>query len=215
MGNGLLVVFEGIDGSGKSTQRDHVAHWLRAREVPCLALAQPSDSMAGRVLRAAIRAHRRLRPELELALFVRDRREQAVSKIIPALRRGVVVLLDRHYLSSVAYQGALGLDPGRILSSCLHFSPVADLTLLFDLDPSVAVSRIRRTRDVDPFERLDYLTRVRALYLEWARRVPNTLIVDATEEEQALAARLCRIIGGLLGERGYAVRDGEAYPGVT
>jgi len=204
MGQGLLVVFEGIDGSGKSTQQDMLASWLDMQGIPCATLAQPSGSLAGRVLRAAIAAHRRLPSATELALFVRDRREQARSVIGPLLRRGTVVLLDRHYLSSVAYQGALGLDPLEILKTCERFSPVADATFLFDIDPTVALSRIRKTRTADPFERSEYLVSVRELYLAWAPRVPHVMVIDASTDASSIQGQLREVVGSLVASRGLA-----------
>jgi dTMP kinase len=212
MSQGLLVVFEGIDGSGKSTQRNMLAAWLGTQGIPCTPLAQPSGSLAGRMLRAAITAHRRLPPATELALFVRDRREQARSVITPLLRQGTVVLLDRHYLSSVAYQGALGLDPEEILRTCERFSPVADVTFLFDIDPTAALGRIRKTRTADPFERLEYLVRVRQLYIEWAPRVPHVMVIDATVDASAIQGRLREVVGGLVAARGLAPPAGGSHP---
>ncbi|MCU0611655.1 MAG: dTMP kinase, partial [Candidatus Eisenbacteria bacterium] len=201
MGRGVLVVFEGIDGSGKSTQRDMLGRWLAQAGVRWATLAQPSSSLAGSLLRKAIAAKRRLPPETELALFVRDRREQARSVIRPLLREGIVVVLDRHYLSSVAYQGALGLDPAAILGRCVRFSPVADVTFLFDIDPSEALRRIAKSRHADPFERRDYLVRVREMYLAWAPRVPDLQILDASEDQEMIATSIRRVVARLLEER--------------
>ncbi|MBN1424303.1 dTMP kinase [Candidatus Fermentibacteria bacterium] len=202
MDRGILVVFEGIDGSGKSTQREMLAGWLAEQGARCAMLAQPSDSLAGRMLRRATHAHRRLSPETELALFLRDRREQARSVIRPLLAQGVVVLLDRHYLSSVAYQGALGLDPEEILRRCIRFSPLADVTFLFDIEPNAALARIRKHRSADPFERLDYLVIVRRMYLEWVARIPNAVVVNAAAEGRVIAAQIRETVGRLVTTRG-------------
>jgi len=101
---GLLLAFEGIDGSGKSTQLDLLAQWLGDRGILYERLAQPSSSKAGRILRTLAERGERLPPNRELALFLRDRREQAKAIIRPLLSEGLVVLLDRYYLSSVAYK---------------------------------------------------------------------------------------------------------------
>lgn len=212
MGQGVLVVFEGIDGSGKSTQRDMLATWLNMQGIACVSLAQPSGSLAGRVLRAAIQAQQRLSPVTELALFVRDRREQARFVITPLLRQGMVVLLDRHYLSSVAYQGALGLDPEEILRTCEKFSPVADVTFLFDIEPTVALTRIRTIRAADPFERTEYLIRVRELYLAWASRVPHVVVIDAAHDPQSIQLELREVVGRLLSARGLTSEDSRPRP---
>ncbi len=201
MSEGLLVVFEGIDGSGKSTQLERLRSWLASHDLLVRTFVQPGDSLAGRILRRAMREGKRLAPSTELALFMRDRRQQAPA-IARLLREGFVVLLDRHYLSSVAYQGALGLDPGRILEECLRFCPVADLTFLFDLDPKVALARITRSRSADAFERLDYLARVRELYLVWATRLTGLLVVDAQDPPDTIAATIASVVREKLHARG-------------
>lgn len=217
VGRGVLVVFEGIDGSGKTTQRAMLASWLSGRDIRTATLAQPSESLAGRVLRRAIVAQHRLSPPTELALFIRDRREQARTVIRPLLRQGVVVLLDRHYLSSVAYQGALGLDPEEIFRKCVRFSPMADVTFLFDIDPEAALFRIQKHRVTDPFERRDYLDSVRRMYVQWGARVPNLVIVKAEASQQTIAAGIRDVVGRLVSERGLVSEccDAHRAPGMS
>lgn len=195
---GALIVFEGIDGSGKSTQRDLLASWLRERGIPVTMLAQPSDSKAGRILRTLAERGRRLSPPRELALFLRDRREQARLQILPKIQQGSVVLLDRHYLSSVVYQGAVGLDPSEILQACLRFSPVPDITFLVDLDPSEALQRITTSRTTDAFEHIEYLRTVRKLYLEWGSRLPDVHVLDGGEKAEVLAAQIRQVVAQLI-----------------
>jgi len=195
---GTLIAFEGIDGSGKGTQLRLLYDWLDNRDIPVIRLAQPSDSMAGRILRELAVRNQRLNPDVELSLFIRDRREQARSTILPFLGRGYTVLLDRHYLSSVAYQGARGLDPEEILKRNLRVAPEPDLTFLIDVDPSIALDRIERTRNTDAFERYDYLTSVRMLYLEWADRLKNVLRIDGNTGETDIHFIICSTVRRLL-----------------
>ncbi len=195
---GALIAFEGIDGSGKSTQRDLLASWLRERGIPVTMLVQPSDSKAGRILRTLAERGRRLSPSRELALFLRDRREQARLQILPEIHQGSVVLLDRHYLSSVAYQGAVGLDPSEILQACLRFSPVPDATFLVDLDPSEALRRITTSRIADAFEHIEYLRTVRKLYLEWGSRLADVHVLDGGEKAEVLAAQIRQVVAQLI-----------------
>lgn len=164
---GFLIALEGIDGCGKSLQTRLLVEALRERGHAVAAFREPGDSEAGRELRRIFVEGRDVTPEQELDLFVRDRRVDVRDNIEPALARGEVVVMDRYYLSSVVYQGALGLDPEAILELHRSFAPEPDLTILLDIDPETAHERIEAARGgVDSFEEREYLERVRALYLE-------------------------------------------------
>lgn len=196
---GYLIAFEGIDGSGKSTQLRLLADWLRERRIPVKCLEQPSSSLAGRILRSRAKQGQRLAPHVELALFIRDRREQARCDIRPLLSKHFIVLLDRHYLSSVAYQGSAGIDPDDILRTCLSFCPIPDVTILVDIDPTVAVQRISRQRAADAFEHVEYLETVRQLYLNYAGRLSNIHTLNGESSSGDLAARIRALVAKVLG----------------
>lgn len=173
--NGFLIALEGIDGCGKSLQQGLLAEALRRRGHVVSLFREPGDSEYGRELRRIFVEGRDVAPEEELRLFVEDRRIDVRDNILPALARGEVVIMDRYYLSSVVYQGALGLDPEEILDRH-RFAPEPDLTLVLDIDPATAHERIRAARgEVDSFEEAGYLARVRALYRE---RVTGDRVVE-------------------------------------
>ena len=135
MKRGRLVAFEGLDGSGKSTQLERQAARLRAAGHDVVATREPTPGPNGRRIRELAAAGERAPAPDELALFVADRREHVAEVIAPALARGALVLTDRYFLSTVAYQGARGLDPERLLRESEAEFPLPDLALLFDLDP--------------------------------------------------------------------------------
>lgn len=165
MSTGRLVVFEGIDGAGKSTQARALIRKLRARGRAVSSFREPSRGRYGRAIRAAARTAGSLTPEEELDLFVKDRRENVERNLIPALRAGRIVVLDRYYFSTMAYQGAKGIDPGRIRRVNEKFAPKPDLVIVLDMDATGGLARIagRKSRDL-LFEREDYLRRVRRLF---------------------------------------------------
>lgn len=172
---GFLIALEGIDGCGKSLQQGRLAEALRRRGHTVSTFREPGDSRYGQELRRIFVEGRDVTPEEELRLFLEDRRIDVRDNILPALARGEVVIMDRYYLSSVVYQGALGLDPTEILDRH-EFAPEPHLTLVLDIDPATAHLRIRAARgDVDSFEEADYLARVRALYRE---RVDGARVVE-------------------------------------
>jgi dTMP kinase len=165
MKTGRLVVIEGIDGAGKTTQAKGLVRRLRRRGVACRYLREPSRGPWGReIKRMALRAGS-LTPEEELELFLRDRRENVTRNILPALEAGRVVVLDRYYFSTIAYQGAKGLDPARIRRLNERFAPRPDLVFILDLGAGAGLARIagRKTRDA-LFERASYLARVRRIF---------------------------------------------------
>ncbi|MCX7017301.1 MAG: dTMP kinase, partial [Candidatus Sumerlaeota bacterium] len=123
---GLLVVLEGIDGTGKSTQARRLAEALEARGHTTRVLREPTDGPHGSELRRMAREGR-TDPQRERALFIADRREDVERNIRPALARGEIVVMDRYYFSTVAYQGARGLDPDELRAENEAFAPKPDL----------------------------------------------------------------------------------------
>lgn len=199
---GLLLAFEGIDGAGKTTQARRLEATLREAGYPVLYTREPTTGPTGQRLRGLIAAGRGgVSPEEEVGLFVRDRQEHVEAVIRPALARHQVVLLDRYYFSTMAYQGALGLDPEMIRRRNEAFAPRPRLTFVLDLPPAAGLGRIRRTRAAAPdtFEREEYLERVRALFAGLSG--PDILHLDATQPADVLAAQIRELAYALLRPR--------------
>lgn len=166
--SGLFIVLEGIDGTGKSTQTRQLADWFRSLGREVVESREPTDGPWGRQLRASA-ATGRLSPEEELELFLRDRREHVEQVIQPALTEGKVVILDRYYFSTMAYQGARGFDPVEIRRRNEVFAPVPDLLFILDLDVDAALERIGVRGDrANEFEKRDSLEKCREIFLSLA-----------------------------------------------
>jgi dTMP kinase len=164
---GVLLALEGIDGCGKSTQAELLASALRARGLEVVLTCEPTDSPLGQQIREYFQGPERyLSPKEELNLFMADRREHVAEVIDPALAEGKIVITDRYYYSSVAYQGALGLDPDRILAQNEVLSVRPDLAVILTLPVAQAVARLsatpQRARQVS--EDPAYLEQVTAIY---------------------------------------------------
>lgn len=163
--SGLFIVLEGIDGTGKSTQVQRLAGWFRQRGREVVASREPTDGPWGRQLRESA-SQGRLSPEEELELFLRDRREHVDDLIRPALAAGRVVILDRYYFSTMAYQGLRGFDPAEIRRRNEAFAPRPDHLFILDLDVDLARARIGARGDTaNEFEKRDALQKCREVFL--------------------------------------------------
>ncbi len=162
MKRGKLIVFEGIDGCGKSTQLELAVAALRARGLEVVETREPTDGEFGRRIRAMARSGERVSPETELGWFVEDRREHMREVVEPALAAGRIVLSDRSYISTVAYQGARGLDPEQLLAASEAEFPRPDLVLVFEISAEEGMARIEARGGLveSAFEELAFQRRV-------------------------------------------------------
>ena len=193
---GWFIVFEGVDGSGKSTQIDLLNMKLRDKGVDHVLEREPSDGSIGRFIRRYAEAgDRYLSPESEALLFTADRFEHS-KRIDQILEQGTTVICDRYYHSTLAYQGAAGVDIAW-LRDLQKFSLKPDLVLLLDVDPERSLLRVSG-RNLTVFENRAYLKQVRDLYLSFTR-VGEMSLVDTTRSIDEVEAEVQRLIEGLIG----------------
>ncbi|MEI8038225.1 MAG: dTMP kinase [Verrucomicrobiota bacterium] len=186
---GLFIVIEGIDGTGKSTQARRLGEWFAAQGRKVVLSREPTDGPWGTKLRESA-ATGRLAPEDELQYFLNDRRQHVAEKIAPALAAGHVVILDRYYFSTMAYQGARGFDPAEIRRLNEQFAPVPDLLLILDLDVDAAHRRIGTRGDTaNEFEQRDNLQRCRDIFLS-LQDEPFTRVIDSNGSLDEVASRI-------------------------
>jgi dTMP kinase len=162
---GFLLAIEGIDGTGKSTQAKAVAGELERRGLEVVLTREPTNGPWGRKLRESA-ATGRLSPAEELHAFLEDRTQHVRELIRPSLEAGRVVITDRYYFSTVAYQGARGFDPDDLMRRNEAIAIEPHLLVLIDLDPEISLSRIgRRDGAGNEFETLAQLRRSREIFL--------------------------------------------------
>lgn len=177
MQEGLFIAIEGIDGTGKSTQAKRLGEWLASQGREVVLSREPTAGPWGTKVRESA-ATGRLSPEDELLYFLNDRRQHVEELIAPSLAAGKVVILDRYYFSTMAYQGARGFDPAEIRSKNETFAPVPDLLLIMDLDVDVALARIGSRGDTaNEFEKRENLERCREIFLS-LRDEPFVRVID-------------------------------------
>ncbi len=203
---GLFVVFEGIEGSGKSTQSRALAHRLQQAGVAVAAVHEPGSTAIGEEISRLLKTGDDIDPLSELFLFSAARSLLIGSVVAPALERGDAVVCDRYVFSTAAYQGyGRGLDLAAIhkINSIATSGIVPDLTVLLDLPAQDGLGR-KAADTFDRFERegQEFHRRVRAGYLELAEGDPNHwLVLDARESEESLSGTIWRHVWPLVESR--------------
>jgi dTMP kinase len=193
--NGILIAVDGIDGAGKTTQVKILVENLRAAGETVVSSKEPTDGPWGRLVRESAQ-NGRLDLDAELHAFVEDRKEHVASTILPALGRGEVVILDRYYYSTIAYQGARGANVEKLTQQMRALAPEPDAAFLIDLDSHTAIERIRRSRGDIPneFERAESLEVVRKLFTRLAHADPRIRFVDGRLPIETVYATITQVL---------------------
>jgi dTMP kinase len=194
--NPLFIVFEGIDGSGKSTQAAMLADRLAGLGIPVILTSEPSDGPTGLVIRSLTS---RPSPEEEERLFTEDRRDHVSRVVLPALAEGKTVICDRYVYSSAAYQGARGLDPATLIKRNMLFAPHPDVVFLLDIPVDVALQRISSTRDgsFSVFEARENLCLVNEIYR--SMKDPAIHSIDGTLNQEEIHSAILHMLKSMEG----------------
>lgn len=199
---GRFVVFEGPDGAGKSSQVEQLARRVRALGREVVLLVEPTHGPIGSEIRARAQHGPPMSAQEELDLFVSDRRVNVRDAILPALERGAVVIQDRYFYSTAAYQAArdeLGLSPQAVIE--LHaWAPRPDRVVLLDLPVDVGLARVARRGAGDAFEHEDRQRRVREHFLAMAETEPVFRVIDASPSPSEVAEAVWDAVRELLEE---------------
>jgi dTMP kinase len=216
---GTFITFEGIDGSGKSTQLRLLANFLKSNGCDVLLTREPGGTPVGNRLRSALLdAQEEVDPLTELLVFAADRAQHVRRVLRPAIESGQVVFSDRYADATVAYQGAgRGFTPA-LIAEIIELATEGlkpDLTLLFDLSVEDSTARTRRrSNGKEKGDRLDsetdeFHTRVRDAYLAIARAEPERVkIVETNHPVEVTHERVKEIVIPFLRTRGHLC-DGD------
>lgn len=210
---GTFITFEGIDGSGKSTQLRLFANYLRTQGCNPVLTREPGGTPVGLRLRAALLdAQEQVEPLTELLVFAADRAQHVRRVLRPALAVGAVVISDRYADATRAYQGAGRGFSSELISEIISLATeglVPDLTLLFDVRVEESINRTTRRssknkRDRLDIEKEDFHIRVRQEYLKIAAAEPDRVkIIDTSGPVEETQERLREIVIPFLTLRGH------------
>ena len=185
---GLLIIFEGIDGTGKSTQLQLLADHLDRAGYSTVTTREPTSGTYGQQIRQLYINRDGVSKEEELQLFIEDRKEHVAKLLTPSLQEGKIVLCDRYFLSTAAYQGAVGFDPIEIIKMN-DFAPTPDIAFLFQLSPDLSIERITSGRGdtLNDFEQKESLEKVRTIFnslkLPYIKNIDASLSIDSVHQQ--------------------------------
>lgn len=200
---GILIAFEGVDGAGKTTQVTNLEAYLKSIGEDVIRSKEPTDGPWGQKIRNSAQMGR-LPVNEELHAFVEDRKEHIANIVGPALKAGKIVILDRYFYSTIAYQGVRGADVHEISRDMISQFPVPDLVFLIDVPAEVGISRVREGRGETPnqFEMLDKLRASREAFLSLAATHKNITEVNGCEPIETVRAKiLSTLLEGILKAR--------------
>ncbi len=199
MTKGLYIAFEGVEGSGKSTHLKFAAEHLKSLNADVVCTVEPGATELGKKLRELV-LHHEMDPLTELFLYSADRREHIKQVVLPALSSGKVVLSDRCFLSTIAYQGyGRGIELSLIEKLCETSTDgiKPHLIIVFDLDIEEALKRCGITDRIER-ESVEFHERVRKGYLKEAQKRSNIVVIDSSQPKEKVKEEVARLISSLM-----------------
>ncbi len=191
---GILIAFEGIDGVGKSTQAKMLKDVLEHTGEEVVLSKEPTNGKYGKILRDSAQSGR-LPADEELEVFVNDRKEHLQTLVRPALAEGKIVIFDRYFYSTIAYQGERTNKIDEINDQMRSFADIPDIVFLLDADPELCLVRIgARDGQANEFEKLDQLTKIRGVFSQLAERDIEITVLDGGSSIQALHTTVISVL---------------------
>ncbi|MEM2573189.1 MAG: dTMP kinase [Candidatus Jordarchaeales archaeon] len=194
---GVLIVFEGIDGAGKTTHAKLLEEWLRKEGYVVSLTKEPTDGEIGSLIRGHLR-RKDFHPATLALLFAADRLEHTEKELKPRIESGEIIISDRYVESSICYQAADGVD-AEWIESINKWALSADLTILLDVDVQTAMKRMK-DKVKDRYEEWSFLERVRKIYLERARNKGYS-IINATSPVMEVQIEIRKLVACLMEEK--------------
>jgi len=204
MKKGLFIVFEGGEGTGKTTAIDGIYNWIIENNVECIKTREPGGIKISEEIRQVIlnKENKTMDGRTEALLYAAARRQHLVEKVIPALEEGSIVLCDRFIDSSLAYQGYarnLGIEEVMSINKFAIGEYMPDLSILFDLDPKIGLDRINSNehREINrlDLEKIDFHERVRSGYnIVYENNKDRIIKIDAEQSKENVIEQIKNIL---------------------
>jgi len=196
---GCFICVEGLDGCGKTTQAKLLVKRLRKMRFDAVYTAEPSRGKIGKFIQKyCLHGDKRASPIVEALLFAADRFEHVEEEVIPALNEGKIVVSDRYVYSSLAYQGATGLDLEWIEMINEH-AMRPDLAVFVDVEPGAVIKRLKPRRSV--MEDLETQLKVREVYVKFVEK-GELVRIDGGRSKREVAGDILKVVLGFLEKRG-------------
>ena len=190
-GKGVFICVEGLDGCGKTTQTKLLVRRLRKKGYDAVYTAEPSCGKIGKFIKKyCLHGKKRVSSIVEALLFAADRYEHVENEIIPALNEGKLVVSDRYVYSSLAYQGAAGLDLEWIEKINEH-AIRPDLAIFVDVDPEIVIQRLKPKKSV--MEDLETQRKVREVYMKFVEK-GELVKIDGNKSKKEVADDILKVV---------------------
>ena len=204
MKKGLFIVFEGGEGTGKTTAIESIYDWIQEKDLKCIKTREPGGIKISEEIRQVIldKDNTKMDGRTEALLYAAARRQHLVEKVIPALNEGYVVLCDRFIDSSLAYQGfarGLGIDEVMSINKFAIGEYMPDLSILFDLEPKIGLERISTSgeREINrlDLEKIDFHEKVREGYNKVYKENRDRIVkINAAQSKEGVIKEIKKIL---------------------
>ena len=201
--HGLFIVFEGIDGSGKSTQARKLSEYFQKNNIPVLLTNEPSNSDVGSQIRKYISTENISQEELA-GMFIDDRKLHLEKVIVPALKEGKHVVCDRYLYSNIAYQGASGLSIDSLKEQNKAFLK-PDHLFFFQINVALALQRVQKRNETHSiFEKKKFLEKVSEIYSQLHGEEGNSTLIDAERSVDDICREIRTSLSKNKGDKGLS-----------
>ncbi len=189
----MYIILEGIDGAGKSTQVELLDKWFKNKNINSEIIREPTDSRYGKIIREKLQrsdSTSDINQQILTLLFATDRLTLKQKIIDVKEKKDQILLSDRSFYSSIAYQDNSSIDTEWIYD-VNRYTPRADLTILLDLDEKVAITRCDSE---ECFENTEFLRKTRKNYLDLIKKEENFIVIDATSDIESVQEKIQKVI---------------------
>ncbi len=201
MAKNLFIVFDGLDGSGKGEMIKRLEKYLSSKGGKVLVTREPTDGKYGKEIRKILREEKDPKAGAEkcLNLFVKDREEHLAKDIEPFLSKDGIVICDRYYYSTIAFQHTQGIDMEKVIAENMAFR-TPDIVFILDLPAEVALERIgKRGEGIEKFEQLDFMKELRKNFLKLKDELDDNIkIIDSSKSKDKVFEQIKKEIDQLI-----------------